>query len=78
MVLDQNPFTEIEILKNEIAELTKQHYTSLKKIKELVQENDRLRNKQTPKESEPEKSPLSIQTKGYPSEASVKAQMRGH
>ena len=78
MVLNENPFTEIEVLKNQIGVLTKQYYESLKKIKELVQENDSLRNKQTPKESEPEKSPLSIQTKGYPSEASVKAQMRGH
>ena len=78
MVLNENPFTEIEVLKNQIGVLTKQYYESLKKIKELVQENDSLRNKQTPKEPEPEKSPLSTQTKGYPSEASVKAQMRGH
>ena len=78
MVLNENPFTEIEVLKNQIGVLTKQYYESLKKIKELVQENDSLRNKQTFKEPEPEKSPLSTQTKGYPSEASVKAQMRGH
>lgn len=78
MVLNENPFTEIEVLKNQIGVLTKQYYESLKKIKELVQENDSLRNKQIPKEPEPEKSPLSTQTKGYPSEASVKAQMRGH
>ena len=73
-----SPFTEIEILKMDIAELTKQNYQSMIRIKELIEENDSLRKKQIPKEPEPEKSPLSTQTKGYPSEASVKAQMRGH
>jgi hypothetical protein len=73
-----SPFTEIEVLKMDIAELTKQNYQSMIRIKELIEENNSLRNKQIPKEPEPEKSPLSTQTKGYPSEASVKAQMRGH
>ena len=73
-----SPFTEIELLKMDIAELTKQNYHSMIRIKELIEENDRLRKKQIPKEPEPEKSPLSTQTKGYPSEVWVKTQMRGH
>ena len=77
MVLDTS-LTEIEVLKMDIAEWTKQNYQSMIRIKELIEENNSLRNKQIPKEPEPEKSPLSTQTKGYPSEASVKAQMRGH
>ena len=36
------------------------------------------KDKTIPDLPESEKSPLSTQTKGYPSEASVKAQMRGH
>ena len=54
MVLS-SPFTEIEILKMDIAELTKQNYQSMIRIKELIEENDSLRKKQIPKEPEPEK-----------------------
>ena len=89
---------EVEVLKNEVAELNKQYYTALKKIKRLIEENDRLKKRLenharlgitpypddtfvsggVPDLPESEKSPLSTQTKGYPSEVWVKAQMRGH
>ena len=42
MVLDTS-FTEIEILKMDIAELTKQNYQSMIRIKELSEENARLK-----------------------------------
>ena len=41
MVLDTS-FTEIEVLKMDIAELTKQNYQSMIRIKELSEENARL------------------------------------
>ena len=42
MVLDTS-FTEIEVLKMDIAELTKQNYQSMIRIKELSEENARLK-----------------------------------
>ena len=70
MALNNPPFTEVEVLKNEVAELNKQYYTALKRIKELIEENtklkERMENETTPDLSESEKSPLSTQTKGYP------------
>jgi regulator of replication initiation timing len=66
MVLNNPPFTEVEVLKNEVAELNKQYYTALKRIKELIEENTRLRDRPILKLPKSEKSPLSTQTKGYP------------
>tara|TARA_Y100001936_G_C15619410_1_gene430848 strand:- start:29 stop:295 length:267 start_codon:yes stop_codon:yes gene_type:complete len=37
-----SPFTEVEVLKMDIAELTKQNYVSLTRIKELVEKNEKL------------------------------------
>ena len=42
MVLDTS-FTEIEVLKMDISELTKQKYQSMIRIKELSEENARLK-----------------------------------
>ena len=78
---------EVDILKRNLKELNKQYYDALKRIGELVEENEKLKSasvthwtkgKTVPDLPESEKSPLSTQTKGYPSEAWVKAQMRGH
>ena len=70
MALNNPPFTEVEVLKNEVAELNKQYYTALKRIKELIEENtklkERMENETVPDLPESEKSPLSTQTKGYP------------
>ena len=70
MVLNNPPFTEVEVLKNEVAELNKQYYTALKRIKGLIEENtklkERMENETVPDLPESEKSPLSTQTKGYP------------
>ena len=85
--------SEIDILKGNLKELNKQYYDALKRIGELVEENEKLKSASVPHWRrgsavsddlglyplpESEKSPLSTQTKGYPSEAWVKAQMRGH
>ena len=82
MALNNSRFTEVEFLKNEVAELNKQYYTALKRIKGLIEENtklkERMENETTPDLPESEKSPLSTQTKGYPSVAWVKTQLRGH
>ena len=70
MALNNSRFTEVEFLKNEVAELNKQYYTALKRIKELIEENtklkERMENETVPDLPESEKSPLSTQTKGYP------------
>ena len=70
MALNNPPFTEVEFLKNEVAELNKQYYTALKRIKGLIEENtklkERMENETVPDLPESEKSPLSTQTKGYP------------
>ena len=70
MALNNPPFTEVEVLKNEVAELNKQYYTALKRIKGLIEENtklkERMENETVPDLPESEKSPLSTQTKGYP------------
>ena len=50
-----SPFTEIEILKMDIAELTKQNYHSMIRIKELIEENDRLKSANRKLEGYPEK-----------------------
>ena len=42
MVLDTS-FTEIEVLKMDIAELTKQNYQSMIRIKELTEETEKLK-----------------------------------
>ena len=82
MALNNPPFTAFEVLKNEVAELNKQYYTALKRIKGLIEENtklkERMENETTPDLPESEKSSLSTQTKGYPSVAWVKTQLRGH
>ena len=85
--------SEIDILKGNLKELNKQYYDALKRIGELIEENEKLKSASVPhwRKGNPapddlglyplpesEKSPLSTQTKGYPSEAWVKAQMRGH
>ena len=75
---------EIDILKGNLKELNKQYYDALKRIGELVEENEKLKSASVPDDlglyplPESEKSSLSTQTKGYPSEVWVKAQMRGH
>ena len=51
--------TEIELLKMELAELTKQNYQSMIRIKELAEENERLREKNKRLEGYPEKHSLS-------------------
>ena len=70
MALNNPPFTAFEVLKNEVAELNKQYYTALKRIKELIEENtklkERMENETVPDLPESEKSPLWTQTKGYP------------
>ena len=70
MALNNPPFTAFEVLKNEVAELNKQYYTALKRIKGLIEENtklkERMENETVPDLPESEKSPLSTQTKGYP------------
>ena len=58
MVLS-SPFTEIEILKMDIAELTKQNYQSMIRIKELIEENDRLKSANRKLEGYPEQHSLS-------------------
>ena len=92
MALNNSRFTEVEVLKNEVAVLNEQYYAALKKIKRLIEENDRLKKRLgdkadtdntfigggVPDLPESEKSSLSTQTKGYPSVAWVKAQLRGH
>ena len=51
----------------------------LMELKErMVALNKRMENETTPDLPESEKSSLSTQTKGYPSVAWVKAQLRGH
>jgi len=85
--------SEIDFLKEQMAELNKEYYIALKRIGELVEENEKLKSAAVPhwRKGNPapddlglyplpesEKSPLSTQTKGYPSEAWVKAQLRGH
>ena len=79
--------SEIDFLKEQMAELNKQYYVALKRIDVLNNENKELKfaavphwtkDKTVPDLSESEKSSLSTQTKGYPSEEWVKAQMRGH
>ena len=85
--------SEIDFLKEQMAELNKEYYIALKRIGELVEENEKLKSAAVPHWRrgnpvpddlglyplpESEKSPLSTQTKGYPSEAWVKAQLRGH
>ena len=85
--------SELDIAKGNLKELNKQYYDALKRIGELVEENEKLKSASVPHWRrgsavsddlglyplpESEKSPLSTQTKGYPSEAWVKAQMRGH
>ena len=83
---------EVEHLKNEVAELNKQYYTALKKIKKLIEENDRLKKRLgdkadadntfigggVPDLPESEKSSASTNTKGYIDDIWVKAQLRGH
>ena len=70
--------SEIDFLKEQMAELNKEYYIALKRIGELVEENEKLKSAAVPDLPESEKSPLSTQTKGYPSEVWVKTQMRGH
>ena len=85
--------SEMDILKGNLKDLNKQYYDALKRIGELVEENEKLKSASVPHWRrgsavsddlglyplpESEKSPLSTQTKGYPSEAWVKAQLRGH
>ena len=79
--------SEIDFLKEQMKELNKQYHVALKRIGELIEENERLKSAAIPHRTkdetvpdlpESEKSPLSTQTKGYPSEEWVKAQMRGH
>ena len=69
---------EVDILKRNLKELNKQYYDALKRIGELVEENEKLKSAAVPDLPESEKSPLSTNTKGYLSESWVKAQMRGH
>ena len=69
---------EIDLLKEQMAELNKQYYIALKRIDVLNNENKELKSASVPDLPESEKSPLSTQTKGYPSEVWVKTQMRGH
>ena len=61
MVLNNSRITEVEFLKNEVAELNKQYYTALKRIKELIEENtklkERMENETVPDLPESEKSP---------------------
>ena len=54
-----SPFTEIELLKMDIAELTKQNYQSMIRIKELIEENDRLKSANRKLEGYTEKHSLS-------------------
>ena len=85
--------SEIDFLKEQMKELNKQYHVALKRIGELIEENEKLKSAAVPHWRrgnpvpddlglyplpESEKSPLSTQTKGYPSEEWVKAQMRGH
>ena len=44
MALNNSRFTEVEFLKNEVAELNKQYYTALKRIKGLIEENTELKS----------------------------------
>ena len=52
MALNNSRVTEVEFLKNEVAELNKQYYTALKRIKGLIEENtklkERMENETTP------------------------------
>ena len=79
--------SELDIAKGNLKELNKQYHDALKRIGELIEENEKLKSaavshwtkdKTVPDLSESEKSSLSTQTEGYPSEEWVKAQMRGH
>ena len=79
--------SDIDFLKEQMKDLNKQYYDALKRIGELVEENEKLKSasvthwtkgKTVPDLPESEKSSLSTQTKGYPSVAWVKAQLRGH
>jgi len=85
--------SEIDFLKEQMKELNKQYHVALKRIGELIEENEKLKSAAVPhwRKGNPapddlglyplpesEKSPLSTQTRGYPSEEWVKAQMRGH
>ena len=54
-----SPFTEIEVLKMDIAELTKQNYQSMIRITELLEENDRLKLTNKKLKGYPEKHSLS-------------------
>ena len=58
MVLS-SPFTEIEILKMDIAELTKQNYQSMIRIEKLITENERLKSANRKLEGYPEKQSFS-------------------
>jgi len=53
------PFTEIEVLKQQIAELTKQNYQSMIRIEKLITENERLKSANRKLEGYPEKHSLS-------------------
>ena len=53
------PFTEIEVLKQQIAELTKQNYQSMIRIEKLIKENERLKSTNRKLEGYPEKHSLS-------------------
>tara|TARA_B100001996_G_scaffold214470_1_gene164792 strand:+ start:363 stop:587 length:225 start_codon:yes stop_codon:yes gene_type:complete len=54
-----SPFNEIELLKMDIAELTKQNYQSMIRIKELIEENSRLKAANEKLEGYPVKHSLS-------------------
>ena len=54
-----SPFTEIEVLKMDIAELTKQNYQSMIRIEKLITENERLKSANRKLEGYPEKHSLS-------------------
>tara|TARA_Y100000296_G_C5092080_1_gene215388 strand:+ start:454 stop:681 length:228 start_codon:yes stop_codon:yes gene_type:complete len=58
MVLE-SPFTEIEVLKLDNAQLTKQNYESMMRIRELTEENNRLKAANKRLEGYPEKHSLS-------------------
>ena len=59
MVLETSYWSEIEVLKMELAELTKQNYQSMIRIKELSEENARLKATNKRLEGYPEKHSLS-------------------
>jgi len=59
MVLKQKSLTEVEILKQQIAELTKQNYESMTRISELTEENNQLKSTNKKLEGYQEKHSLS-------------------